>query len=52
MFRRDAKAGSLYWLGLRDSAGTDLDGGRGYKLTVPLPVAFDPSWRPGDFEEE
>lgn len=38
MFRRDTKAGSLYWLGLRDSTGVYLDGGKNYKLTVPLPV--------------
>jgi hypothetical protein len=38
MFRRDAGAGSLYWLGLRDSSGTYLDGGKSYTLTVPLPV--------------
>jgi hypothetical protein len=38
MFRRDAGAGSLYWLGLRDSSGAYLDGGKSYKLTVPLPV--------------
>jgi hypothetical protein len=38
MFRRDAGAGSLYWLGLRDSSGVYLDGGKSYKLTVPLPV--------------
>jgi hypothetical protein len=35
MFRRDEKAGSLYWLGLRDKTGAYLDGGR-YKLSVPL----------------
>lgn len=38
MFRRDTKAGSLYWLGLRDASGHYLDGGRTYRLTVPLPV--------------
>jgi len=38
MFRRDAQAGSLYWLGLRDKAGAYLDGGKNYKLSVPLPV--------------
>jgi hypothetical protein len=38
MFRRDTKAGSLYWLGLRDSTGAYLDGGKSYKLAVPLPV--------------
>lgn len=38
MFKRDATAGSLYWLGLRDKDGTYLEGGKTYKLTVPLPV--------------
>jgi hypothetical protein len=28
-------AGSLYWLGLRDSEGNYLDGGKTYKLSVP-----------------
>lgn len=44
MFRRDAKAGSLYWLGLRDKSGAYLDGGRSYKLTVPLPVPGKLFW--------
>jgi hypothetical protein len=38
MFRRDPEAGSLYWLGLREASGTYLDGGRSYKLSIPLPV--------------
>jgi len=38
MFRRDAHAGSLYWLGLRDSSGNYVDGSRTYRLRVPLPV--------------
>jgi len=38
MFRRDPQAGSLYWLGLRDKDGAYLDGGKTYKLSVPLPV--------------
>ncbi|WP_052182833.1 DUF1254 domain-containing protein [Rhizobium sp. YS-1r] len=38
MFRRDPAAGSLYWLGLKDKDGSYLDGGKTYKLTVPLPV--------------
>lgn len=44
MFRRDAGAGSLYWLGLSDEAGSYLDGGRSYKLTVPLPVPAKLFW--------
>jgi len=44
MFRRDTRAGSLYWLGLRDNSGTPLDGGRHYKLTVPLPVPGKLFW--------
>ena len=44
MFRRDPAAGSLYWLGLRDKSGGYLDGGRTYKLTVPLPVPAKLFW--------
>ena len=44
MFRRDTKAGSLYWLGLRDKSGAYLDGGKNYKLTVPLPVPANLFW--------
>ena len=44
MFRRDKKAGSLYWLGLRDKTGAYLDGGKSYKLTVPLPVPGKLFW--------
>lgn len=44
MFRRDAGAGSLYWLGTRDRTGAYLDGGKTYKLTVPLPVPAKLFW--------
>jgi hypothetical protein len=44
MFRRDASAGSLYWLGLRDNRGEYLDGGKSYKLSVPLPVPGKLFW--------
>lgn len=44
MFKRDPTAGSLYWLGLRDSAGATLDGGKTYKLTVPQPVPGKLFW--------
>ncbi|MFC4314737.1 DUF1254 domain-containing protein [Steroidobacter flavus] len=44
MFRRDAQAGSLYWLALSDKAGRYLDGGGTYKLTVPLPVPGKLFW--------
>ncbi|MFT3685314.1 MAG: DUF1254 domain-containing protein [Phycisphaerales bacterium] len=44
MFRRDAGAGSLYWLGHRDITGAYLDGGKTYKLTVPLPVPGKLFW--------
>jgi hypothetical protein len=44
MFRRDTQAGSLYWLGHRDATGAYLDGGRAYKLTVPLPVPGKLFW--------
>ncbi len=44
MFRRDPTAGSLYWLGLRDSAGAYLDGGKNYKLALSLPVPARLFW--------
>ena len=44
MFRRTAAAGSLYWLGTRDSTGAYLDGGKTYKLTVPQPVPAKLFW--------
>ncbi|EEF62693.1 DUF1254 domain-containing protein [Pedosphaera parvula] len=44
MFRRSPGAGSLYWLGLRDSSGAYLDGGKSYKLTVPQPVPAKLFW--------
>lgn len=44
MFRRDPGAGSLYWLGLRDTAGSYLDGGKTYRLRVPLPVPYSLFW--------
>jgi len=44
MFRRDAQAGSLYWLGLLDKDGHSLDGGKPYVLRVPLPVPGKLFW--------
>ncbi|VVE11118.1 DUF1254 domain-containing protein [Pandoraea anhela] len=44
MFRRDAGAGSLYWLSARDSQGVYLDGGKSYSLTVPQPVPGKLFW--------
>ncbi len=44
MFRRSAGAGSLYWLAARDHSGAYLDGGKSYKLTVPLPVPAGLFW--------
>jgi hypothetical protein len=44
MFRRTKGAGSLYWLGHRDAAGAFVDGGKTYKLTVPLPVPAGLFW--------
>lgn len=44
MFRRDAGAGSLYWLGARDRSGAYLDGGKNYKLTIPQPVPGKLFW--------
>jgi len=44
MFARAPGAGSLYWLCARDSTGAYLDGGRTYKLSVPLPVPDKLFW--------
>jgi len=44
MFRRDTKAGSLYWLGHRDADGDYLDGANTYRLTVPLPAPAKLFW--------
>ena len=44
MFRRSPGAGSLYWLGLRDSSGAYLEGGKSYKLAVPQPVPNKLFW--------
>ncbi len=44
MFRRQEGAGSLYWLGLRDSTGSYLDGSRAYRLLVPQPVPARLFW--------
>ncbi len=44
MFRRDAAAGSLYWLGIRDRDDAYLDGSNPYKLAVPLPVPAKLFW--------
>jgi hypothetical protein len=37
-------AGSLYRLCARDQTGAYLDGGRTYKLSVPLPVPDNVFW--------
>ena len=44
MFRRVEGAGSLYWLGARDDTGAYLDGGREYRLPIPLPVPGSLFW--------
>ena len=44
MFKRKEGAGSLYWLGLRDNKEQFLDGGKTYKLTVPMPVPAKLFW--------
>src|SRR5262249_51186288 len=39
-----AGAGSLYWMAVRDASGAFLDGGKNYKLTLPLPVPGKLFW--------
>ena len=52
MFRRDSGAGSLYWLGVRDADGRHLDGGRAYRLRVPLPVPHSLFWSVTAYDAE
>jgi hypothetical protein len=44
MMHRVVGAGSLYWLGLRDTSGAYLDGGKTYRLRVPQPVPAKLFW--------
>jgi hypothetical protein len=44
MFRRAVGQGSLYWLACRGTDGHYLDGGKTYKLTIPLPVPASLFW--------
>jgi hypothetical protein len=44
MFSRSPGAGSLYWLGVRDSSGAYLDGAKTYKLNIPQPVPAHLFW--------
>jgi len=44
MFRRKAGSGSLYWFDARDRESDYLDGGKTYKLTVPLPAPAKLFW--------
>lgn len=52
MFSRTKTAGSLYWLGLKDSTGKYLDGSKTYKLTVPLPVPDRLFWSVTVYDNE
>ena len=52
MFRRVEGAGSLYWLACRDANGEYLDGGRTYRLTVPLPVPASLFWSVTCYDSE
>jgi hypothetical protein len=44
MFRRSPGAGSMYWLGHRDSTVSYLDGAGTYRLSVPQPVPARLFW--------
>jgi hypothetical protein len=52
MFKRSLGAGSLYWLGTRDANGAYLDGGKTYKLTLPLPVPGKLFWSVTVYDNE
>jgi hypothetical protein len=52
MFNRAAGAGSLYWLGARDSSGAFLDGGKTYKLRIPQPVPGKLFWSVTAYDAE
>ena len=52
MFNRAAGAGSLYWLGARDSSGAFLDGGKTYRLTIPQPVPGKLFWSVTAYDAE
>jgi hypothetical protein len=52
MFRRTEGSGSLYWLACRDADGEYLDGGRTYRLTVPLPVPASLFWSVTCYDSE
>lgn len=38
LLRKHGESSALYWLGLRDTSGAYLDGGKSYKLVIPTPV--------------
>lgn len=44
MLKRDPSAGSLYWGAFKDANNKAMDGGRHYKLTVPMPVPARLFW--------
>jgi hypothetical protein len=52
MFRRTKGAGSLYWLGCRDAGGAYLDGGKTYRLRVPMPVPAGLFWSVTAYDAE
>jgi hypothetical protein len=52
MFRRTKGAGSLYWLGCRDGGGAYLDGGKTYRLRVPMPVPAGLFWSVTAYDAE
>jgi hypothetical protein len=44
MFQRSPGTSALYWLAVRDSGGAYLDGGKSYRLTIPLRVPARYCW--------
>lgn len=50
--RQQVGQGSLYFVGLRDSSGTYLDGGKNYRLKIPGPVPAKLFWSVTVYDSE
>jgi hypothetical protein len=50
--RREVGPGSLYFVGMKDSTNTYLDGGKNYRLTIPGPVPASQFWSVTVYDSE